>query len=129
MGINAEVKKMGNRDVWRVKATTDMLAAGHEKLRKALAEIVREAAARGWIDAGKAERLLKKLESGRVLREGWPKYEVGLADGALVVKFNSTNSDSIVREAQRLRAMSLEEGKHFTVKTPEGGPRRLCVYP
>jgi hypothetical protein len=121
VGINAEVKKMGGRDVWRVKATTDMLAAGDEKLRKALAEIVREAAARGWIDAGKAERLLKKLESGRVLREGWPKYEVGLADGALVVKFNSTNPDNIVREAQRLKEMGLVEGRHFSVKMPEGG--------
>jgi hypothetical protein len=121
VGINAKVKKMSNRDVWRVKATTDMLAAGHEKLRKALAEIVREAAARGWIDASKAERLLKKLESGRVLREGWPKYEVGLADGALVIKFNSTNPESIEREAQRLKEMGLVEGRHFSVKMPEGG--------
>jgi hypothetical protein len=121
VGVRAEVKNVGGRDVWRVKATTDMLAAGDEKLRKALAEIVREAAARGWIDAGKAERLLKKLESGRVLREGWPKYEVGLADGALVVKFNSTNPDNIVREAQRLKEMGLVEGRHFSVKTPEGG--------
>jgi GNAT superfamily N-acetyltransferase len=98
-----------------------MLAAGDEKLRKALAELVREAAARGWIDAGKAKRLLKKLERGRVLKEGWPKYYVGLADGALVVKFNSTNPDNIVREAQRLKEMGLVEGRHFSVKTPEGG--------
>jgi len=112
---------MGDRDVWRVKATTDMLAAGHEKLRKALAEIVREAAARDWIDAGKAERLLEKLE-GRVLMEGWPKYHVELAhSGALVVKFNSTNPDSIEREAQRLKEMGLVEGVHFTVKMPEEG--------
>ena len=112
---------MGDRDVWRVKATTDMLAAGHEKLRKALAEIVREAAARDWIDAGKAERLLEKLE-GRVLMEGWPKYHVELAhSGALVVKFNSANPDSIEREAQRLKEMGLVEGRHFSVKMPEGG--------
>jgi hypothetical protein len=38
------------------------------------------------------------------LKEGWPKYYVGLArSGALVVKFNSTDSDSIVQEAQRFR--------------------------
>jgi hypothetical protein len=35
------VKKVGGRDEWYVEAAADMLAAGHEKLRKALAEIVR----------------------------------------------------------------------------------------
>jgi hypothetical protein len=126
-GVTAEVKREGVGDEWYVRATTDKLVAGREELRKALAEIVREAAARGWIDAGKAERWLEKLESGRVLREGWPKYEVRLTDGALVVKFSSTNPDSIARETQRLRDMGLEEGKHFTVKMPEGG-REGYVY-
>jgi hypothetical protein len=49
--------------------------------------------------AGKAEFWLEKLEKGRVLMEGWPKYEVGLTDGALVIKFGSTSRDSIEREA------------------------------
>jgi len=120
-GIDAEVKKEGGRDVWRIEATTDMLAAGREELRKALANIVREAAARSRVVAGKAERWLEKLEKGRVLREGWPKYEVGLTDGALVIKFGSTSRDSIEREAQRLREMGLVEGRHFTVKMPEEG--------
>jgi GNAT superfamily N-acetyltransferase len=61
------------------------------------------------------------LEKGYVLMEGWPKYYVGLKDGTLVVRFGSTDPDSIEREAQRLREMGLEEGRHFTVKTPEGG--------
>jgi hypothetical protein len=62
------------------------------------------------------------LERGRVLREGWPKYYVGLtSSGALVVRYRSANPDSIEREAQRLKEMGLEEGKHFTVKMPEGG--------
>jgi hypothetical protein len=121
VGLGAE----GHR--WYVRATTDKLAAGHEKLRKALAEIVREAAARGWIDAGRAERLLEKLEGGCMLKEGWPMYEVRLTDGALVVKFNSTNPDNIEREAQRLREMGLEEGLHFTVKMSEGGDAG-CLY-
>jgi hypothetical protein len=60
-GVGAEVKKVGSRDIWYVKATADMLAAGREKLRKALAKVVREAVARGWVDAGKAE--------------GWEKLE------------------------------------------------------
>jgi hypothetical protein len=38
-----------------------------------------------------------------------------------VVRFASTNSGNIEREAQRLRDMGLEEGRHFTVKMPEGG--------
>jgi hypothetical protein len=40
-GVGAVVEKVGNRDVWYIVATTDMLAAGHEELRKALAEIRR----------------------------------------------------------------------------------------
>ncbi len=47
-------------------------------VRKTLAEIVREAAARGWVDAGKAEGWLEKLEESHVLMEGWPKYKAGL---------------------------------------------------
>jgi hypothetical protein len=40
------------------------------------------------------------LERGRVLKEGWPKYYVGLArSGALVVRFGSADSDSIERTA------------------------------
>jgi hypothetical protein len=35
--------------------------------------------------------------------------------------FSSTDPDSIEREAQRLKEMGLEEGRHFTVKMPEEG--------
>ncbi len=119
--ITAEVEKEGGKDVWYIRATTDKLAAGREELRKALAEIVREAAVRGWIDAGKAESWLDKLEKGLTLKEGWPKYNVGLVEGALVVRYHSTNPGAIKREAQRLRDMGLEDGRHFTVKMLEGG--------
>jgi hypothetical protein len=120
-GVGAEVKRKveRKRDVWRVVATTDMLAAGHEKLRNALAEVVKTAVKNGWVEADKAERWLEKLEEGRVLKEGWPRYEV--AEGALKVRFRSTNPDNIEREARRFREMGLEEGKHFAVKMPEGG--------
>jgi len=53
--------------------------------------------------------------------EGWPKYLVRLVEGALEVRYASTNPGNIEREVQRLKAMGLEEGKHFTVKMPEGG--------
>jgi hypothetical protein len=120
-GVSAEVKKESDRDVWYVIAYTDMLAAGHEGLRKALAEIVREAVERGGVDEKKAERWLKKLERGLVLKEGWPMYLVKLKDGALVIRFSSTDRNSIEREKQRLENMGLVEGVHFSVKMPEGG--------
>ena len=44
-----------------------------------------------------------------------------MRSGALVVRFESTNPDSIQREAQRFREMGLEEGGRFTVKMPEEG--------
>jgi hypothetical protein len=119
-GVSAEVKKVSDRDVWQVWATTDKLAAGREELRKALAEIVETA--RKSVGEEKAERWLEKLEKGRVLMEGWPKYHVRLTrSGALEVKYQSTDPDSIEREKQRLENMGLEEGKHFTVNKPEGG--------
>jgi len=122
-GVSAEVRKaeVGGRDVWRVRAYTDVLAAGREELRNALAEIVRTAVEKGWVETGKAEGWLEKLERGRMLKEGWPKYEIGLAKGALVVRFTSTSPYSIEGEAQRLRDMGLVEGEHFTTKMPEGG--------
>jgi hypothetical protein len=123
-GISTEVKKkMSNREVWRIWATTDMLAAGREELRNALVKIVETARSKGWVDEKKAERWLEKLKSGRVLKEGWPKYEVELVEDALRVRYRSINPDSIERERQRFRAMGLEEGEHFTVKMPEDGKK------
>jgi len=120
-GVSAEVRKEGGRDVWYVYAYTDKLVAGREELRKAIVEIVETALARGWVDEKKAERRLDKLERRRMLREGWPKYLVKLKDGALMVRFGSTNPDSIEREAQRLREVGLVGSRHFTVKMPEEG--------
>jgi hypothetical protein len=118
-GVNAEVKKVGNRDVWQVRVYTDALASGREVLRKALAEIVKEA--RKSVGEEKAERLLKKLEKGRVLIEEWPKFHVGLTNsGGLVVRYRSIDRNSIEQVAQRLREVGLEEGRHFTVKMPDG---------
>jgi hypothetical protein len=56
-GVGVVVRKVevGGRDVWYIKAATDMLAAGREELRNVLAKVVREAIARGGVDAGKAD--------------------------------------------------------------------------
>jgi len=122
-GVSVEVKKgEGKRDVWYIVATTDKLAAGREELRKALAKIVETARNNGWVDANKAEGWLEELEKGLTLKEGWPKYHVGLSGGGgLMVKFASTDLDSIKQVAQRLKDMGLEEGIHFTVNMSEGG--------
>ncbi len=86
--VDTEVKKEGGKDVWYIKATTDMFVAGHERLRKALAEIVKRAVENGWVNTNTAELWLEKLESGRVLKEGLPKYYVRLSSsGALEVKY------------------------------------------
>ena len=120
-GVNTEVKKkMSNREVWRIWATTDMLAAGRKELRDALAKIVETA--RKSVGEEKAKRWLEKLKSGLTLMEGWPKYEMEHArSGAFIVRYRSINPDSIEDEARRFRAMGLVEGKHFTVKMPKGG--------
>jgi hypothetical protein len=119
-GVDAKVRKMGG-SVWHVRAYTDMLAAGREELRNALTEIVRKAVESDWVDERKAERWLDKLERGRVLREGWPKYEVRLVrSGALELRFGITNPNNVMREVQWLRDMGLVEGKHFAVKMPDG---------
>jgi len=121
MNVDAEVKRMGNSGVWYVLATTDKLAAAREELRDAVAEVVKAAAAMGWVNREKAERWLRKLEGGRALREGWPKYNIQLAGGSLVIRYTTTNPDNIRREAKRLRDMGLAEGFHFTVKMPKDG--------
>jgi hypothetical protein len=119
-GVGAEVKKKeGNKDVWRVRASIGKLVAGHEELRNAIAEIVETARNNGWVDAGKADGWLEEPKRGRVLRERWPEYEVGLVMGALVVRYRSTDPISIEREAQRLEKMGLKRGVHFSANMPE----------
>jgi hypothetical protein len=121
-GVGAEVKKRKDRDVWYIRVTTDRLATGHKELRNVIANIVRKAVEKGWIDAGKAGGWLEKLERGVTLMKGWPRYDVQLArSGALVVRFGSTDRNSIEREAHRFEKMGLKRGVHFSVKMPEEG--------
>ena len=121
-GVSAEVKKVSDRDVWQVWATTDKLAAECVELRNAVRKVVEEALKKGWVDEKKARRWLKRLEVGRVLMEGWPKYLVRLTrSGALEVKYQPTDPDSIEWETQRPENMGLVKGVHFSVKMPEGG--------
>jgi putative protein kinase ArgK-like GTPase of G3E family len=89
-GVSAEVKKREDkRDVWYVYASTDRLAAGHEELRKALAEFVKTSRDNDSVDEKKAKRWLEKLEKGMAAWKG-KKFEMRLVEGALEVNFNST---------------------------------------
>ncbi len=119
-GVSAEVKKVGGRDVWQVRAATDVLAAGRKELREALAEIVKTARDNGWVDEKKAEGWLEKLEGGVAAREG-KKFMVRLVEGALEVRFSSTSRESLEEVAREFKAMGLEKGVHFTVRW--GGER------
>jgi hypothetical protein len=55
---------VGGRDEVVRLATTDMLAAGRESSEKPSPRSSRRRVENGWIDAGKAERWLEKLERG-----------------------------------------------------------------
>ena len=66
-GVSAELKKVGGRDEWYVKAATDVLAAGRKELRDAVRKVVEEALEKGWVDKKKAELWLEKLERGLTL--------------------------------------------------------------
>jgi hypothetical protein len=122
-GVNPLMYRRGDGgDEWRVYATIYRLAAGHEELRKALAEIVKKAVEKGLVNTNTAERWLEKLKGGVTLMEGWPRYSIVLKEnGALMIRFGSTNPDSIQREVQRLKEMGLKEIIHFTVTTPDEG--------
>jgi hypothetical protein len=99
-GVNVKMKKVGKKGAWQVYAYIDMLAVGRRELREAIADIVRRAVENGWVDEKRAEHWLKKLERGRTVREGWPKYMVKLNNStALVINHRSTNPNSIMREA------------------------------
>jgi len=121
-GVNAEVKKVGSEDVWRVTATTDMLAAGRKEFRDAVRKVVEEALKKGRVDEKMARRWLEKLERGVVAWEG-KKFEMRLVEGALVVSFRSTSRESVEEVAREFKAMGLVEGIHFTVKWSGGRGR------
>jgi hypothetical protein len=121
-GVTAEVEKVGGRDVWRVRATTDMLAAGRKELRDAVRKVVEEALDKGLVGEKKARRWLEKLERGMAVWEG-KKFEMRLVEGALVVSFSSTNRESVGEVVREFKAMGLEEGVHFTVRWGGGRGR------
>jgi len=118
VGVAAEARE-GAGGFLHVAASMRRLASGARELREAVAKAVREAVKAGLVPERRAKRWLEALERGRAPPRG---YGITLSrSGALMVRYISTNPDSIEREAQRLADMGLVEGVHFTVKMPEGG--------
>ena len=93
--------------MWYVYAYPDILAAAHKELRNAIAKIVRKAVESDWVDAGKAERWPEKLEGSLTLKEGWPRYNVRPNDGALEVRYETTDPSAQRTRRGGLRIWSL----------------------
>ena len=98
-GVNAEVKRKGDGGGWYVRASTVVLASAREELRKALAVIIKT-------DAGKAERLVEKLERRVVGWEG-EKFKVRLVGGALEVSWLLCGAVSEVALRKEVRGIKL----------------------
>ncbi len=120
--VDTEVKKEGGKDVWYIKATTDMLAAGRKELRDAVRKVVEETLKEGWVDEKKARRWLEKLEKGMAAWEE-KKFEMRHASGTLIVRFSSTSRESLEEVAGEFKTVGLVEGVHFTVRWGGGRGR------
>ncbi len=109
----------------RIQLHADALASANEELRrellKTIAQIEEKIKSGGAEDAEKwrerIEHWRRKLEASVAISEEFPKYSVRPSG----IFFESTNPDSIRREAERLMRLGLREGVHFTVKMPSGG--------
>jgi hypothetical protein len=123
LGVEVEVKR-GAGGFWHVVASVGRLASGARELREAVAKAAREAARAGLVPEARARRWLEALEGGGAPPRG---YGVALSKSkALMIRYISTNPGNVEREAERLREVGLVEGRHFTVRMPEGG-KAGCV--
>jgi len=128
LGVKAEPKavedRSGGRHVWRIYATTDALAskAVLPLFREALARAVEEAAEKGWVEAEKAKRWAEKLKAGVTIAEDKPKFVIRITSkGALDIVYWTTSAERLAQYAEELKGLGLEEGVHFTTKTPKNG--------
>ncbi len=107
VGVDVEVYR--NKEVWHMFASLKRLADADKALKEAVVASIKTAAERGWIDAGRAQRWIAKIECTRI-------YNVR---GKLAIY--SKHPEVLERETRRLREMGLVEGVHFALKMPEGG--------
>ena len=122
LGVNAEAREKGKSE-WSVSASTDQLAAGHEKLRKTIMAVINAALRRKELSAALnkelAEEWLRKLERGVPTWRG-RKIIVALTkrNGLQVQYRSSVDLDYVIRVFEE---MGLRVGEHFTVRTLKRG--------
>lgn len=128
LGVKAEPKATEDRSlgrhVWRINATTDVLASKTvlPAFREAIARAVEEAARRGWIKGDTAERWAEKLREGVTIAEDKPKFNILITNrGGLDIVYMTTNAEKLAQYAEELKGLGLKEGVHIVRKGPEGG--------
>jgi hypothetical protein len=136
VGVRAEVKKEGGRDVWYIDVSTNALAADsvHEAVRKAVAEFLRQCREAGVLADDTYRRLAAKFERG-VPEWGDIKFSVWLTkDGSVVVEYQPRDPQSFRKAVELLRGLGMRdrcEGDwcmiHFTAREPEGSEKGI-VY-
>ncbi|MGB9705150.1 MAG: PaRep2b protein, partial [Pyrobaculum sp.] len=134
VGVRTEVKKIHDksrgRDLWRIQATTNALAAEavHEAVRKAVAEFLSQCKEAGAIEAQTYRRLAAKFERG-VPEWGEVRFSVKLRKGKVVeVVYKPRDPQSFMKAVELLRGLGLRdtcEGEwclvHFTAREPREG--------
>ncbi len=131
LGVKTEPKKVSDRDVWHIKATTDALASKEvlPAFREKLARAVEEAAQKGWIKAEAAERWAKKLRAGVTSAEDKPKFGIWITNrGGLNIVYRTTSDEKLAQYAEQLKSLGLKKGVHFTKEEPNGNKEgRLAI--
>jgi hypothetical protein len=130
VGVKAEVKKEGSRDVWYINVTTNALAADsvHEEVRRAVAEFLRQCRDVGAIGEETYRRLAAKFERG-VPKWGDIRFSLWLKkDGSVVVEYQPSDPESYNKAVELLRGLGMRNGcegewcfVHYTAREPEGG--------
>jgi hypothetical protein len=130
VGVRAEVKKEGGRDVWRISVTTNALAADsvHEALSRAVIEFLRRCREIGAIEENTYRRLAGKFEMG-VPEWDEVRFSAWLTkSGSVAVVYRPSDPQTFTKAVELLRGLGMRdrcEGEwcfvHFTAREPEGG--------
>jgi len=83
---------------------------------------VEEAAEKGWVEVDTAKRWAEKLREGVTTAEDKPKFEIRINNkGGLDIEYKTASAENLDQHAGQLKSLGMEEGVHFTTKTPKNG--------